>query len=349
MGSRFVITEKNEDGEATRMKARWCLQGHLDPDVLDKVKSGSCQSPTLSQLGRMLLFQLIVSHKWTMALGDIKGAFMEAGPLADKYKPLYARLPAGGIPGVSADAIIEVLGNVYGQNDAPHNWYVVFDQAVRDAGFVRSRFDPCLYYTRENGKLTGVLGAHVDDTATGGTGATHNKAIAFLKQRFPYRKWRIGNGDFCGSIYNQCPKTFEITMSQSTYAESLKPISMSRTRQNQKEAAATDGEVGTLRAVNGAVNWLAGQSRPDLSIQVSKSQQCFPRPTVQDLHNANLMIRRARQHADCEVTFRYIPPDKLTTCTHTDAAYANATEHKTQAGNLIGFTHVKLNDGFEAN
>ena len=87
----------------------------------------------------MLLFQLIVSHKWTMALGDIKGAFMEAGPLADKYKPLCARLPAGGIPGVPADAIIEVLGDVYGQNDAPHNWYVVFDQAVKDAGFFESR------------------------------------------------------------------------------------------------------------------------------------------------------------------------------------------------------------------
>ena len=142
---------------------------------------------------------------------------------------------------------------------------------------------------RENGKLTSVLGAHVDDTATGGTGPAYEKGIAALKARFPYRKWRVGNGDFCGSMYNQCPITFEITMSQGKYAESLKPISMSRTRQNQKEAAATDGEIGALRAVNGAVNWLAGQSRPDLSIQVSKSQQCFPRPLVQDLHNANLM------------------------------------------------------------
>ena len=37
------------------------------------------------------------------------------------------------------------------------------------------------------------------------------------------------------------------------------------------------------------------------------------------------------------------------TCTHTDAAYANATEHKTQAGNLIAFTHENLNEGHEAN
>ena len=33
MGSRFVMTIKHEDGADPRMKARWCLLGHLDPDL----------------------------------------------------------------------------------------------------------------------------------------------------------------------------------------------------------------------------------------------------------------------------------------------------------------------------
>ena len=33
MGSRYVLTIKQEDDAPERVKARWCLQGHLDPDL----------------------------------------------------------------------------------------------------------------------------------------------------------------------------------------------------------------------------------------------------------------------------------------------------------------------------
>jgi hypothetical protein len=32
MSRRFVITEKKED-DSSRIKARWCLRGHHDPDL----------------------------------------------------------------------------------------------------------------------------------------------------------------------------------------------------------------------------------------------------------------------------------------------------------------------------
>lgn len=112
MGSRFVLTIKQEEDAPARTKARWCLQGHLDPDLSEKASSGDLQSPTLSQVGRNLIFQLLASHRWQMRLGDIRGAFLCAGDLPVKYKPLYARLPPGGIPGVPDDALIEVLGHV---------------------------------------------------------------------------------------------------------------------------------------------------------------------------------------------------------------------------------------------
>ena len=133
-GRRFVIVEKSEDGNK-RIKARWCLQGHLDPDFEDKINSGVCQSPTLPQLARTLALQVLASKRWTMCLGDIKGAFLEAGPLQPKFRPLYAKQPQGGTPGVHPDDVIEVIGNVYGSNDAPFNWYQTFDQAAQEIGF----------------------------------------------------------------------------------------------------------------------------------------------------------------------------------------------------------------------
>ena len=42
------------------------------------------QSLTVSQLGRMLSCQMIVSNSWNLQLGDIRGAFLEADSLDKK-------------------------------------------------------------------------------------------------------------------------------------------------------------------------------------------------------------------------------------------------------------------------
>ena len=334
VGSRFVIVEKSED-QSTRIKARWCLQGHLDPDFREKITSGLCHSPTLSQLARALILQVLVSKKWTLCLGDVKGAFLEAGPLDAKFKPLYARQPAGGIPGV---AVIEVLGNVYGANDAPLNWHHTFDQAVCEIGFERSQFDNCLYFLRdEQQNLVAIMGAHVDDTMMGGSGPVYENAVKQLRARFPYRKWRVGSGEFCGVHYAQNPQSCEISYQQSEYARHLKPINMSRERARDKEAFASEKEVAALRAINGAANWLAGQTRPDLCVQTSLSQQCFPRPKVKDLQFANQLVHRAKQYSDVTIHVRHIPWEKLAICFHSDAGFANAKGNSTQAGYILGF------------
>ena len=216
IGSRFVITRKaadesrpivDDDPSTYRVKSRWCLQGHLDPDLDRKVQDGLLQSPTLSQTGRMLVMQLISSFQWELQLlGDIKGAFLEAGPLPAKFRPLFARLPPGGIPGLPRDVVVEVIGNVYGQNDAPLAWHRTFDSEAVQTGWERSKFDPCLYFLRENSKLVGVMGVHVDDTALGGSGPKFQEAVKALRQRFPYRKWRVGRGEFCGAFFYTGPK-----------------------------------------------------------------------------------------------------------------------------------------------
>ena len=230
MGSRYVVTWKQEEDGPKRVKARWCLQGHLDPDLSSKALAGDLQSPALSQLGRALAFQLIASFRWCLMLGDVKGAFLSSGELPKHYRPLYARLPAGGIPGVPSSALIEVVGQVYGLNDAPSAWYKTFDKALREVGFERSHLDKCLYFMREGSQLSGVFGIHVDDSVTGGTGARYEKALEQLKQRFEFRKWRVRDGDFCGARYVQDPSTGEITMSQAAFVDKIRPLHMNRRR-----------------------------------------------------------------------------------------------------------------------
>ena len=344
IGSRFVVTKK-KDEEGERVKSRWCLQGHLDPDFQTKIQSGACRSPTLHPLSRALVLQMLVSRKWTMQLGDIKGAFLEAGPIKPQFSPLYAHQPKGGIPGVDPDDVIEVIGNVYGSNDAPFNWWFTFDEEVRQGGWLRSQFDNCLYYLpdpQNPSQICGVLGAHVDDTITGGEGSAYTAAVDRLKNRFPYRKWRVGNGEFCGVMYNQDPQSYEIRYQQNEYASHMRPISLSKDRLRNKDAKATDREIAALRAVNGAANWVSSQSRPDLSVQTSFSQQCFPEPKVRDLLFANQLVHRAKQYSHVEIVVRHIPWHDLCICFHSDAGFGNAKGHKTQAGYIAAFTSSAL-------
>ena len=223
-------------------------------------------------------------------------------------------------------------------NDSPAAWYRTLNQALIDVGFERSRFDPCIYYLRDGGSLVGIYGVHVDDSATGGKGQKYETAIAQLQKKFEFRKWRVLDGDFCGAHYSQDPQTFKITMSQDKFCEKLKPMHFSRGRTQNRDSPLRDDEVRCLRAINGSLNWLATQSRPDLSTQVSFSQQSFPEPTIQDALSANNAIRRARQHSSLPIEFKPIAPEQLALMCHSDAAYANGRDGATQAGFLVSFT-----------
>ena len=353
IGSRFVLTRKPleegaeidpNDWNSFTVKGRWCLQGHLDPDLQAKAEEGLLKSPTLSQLGRMTLMQVISSHRWELQLGDIKGAFLEAKPLDSRFKPLYAHQPAGGIPGLHKDAVIEVLGNVYGQNDAPAAWFKEFNTFSQSIGWIQSKLDPCLYTLRHENKLVGIMGVHVDDTALGGQGEMFQQAVKKLRERFPYRKWRHKEGEFCGARYRQ-DESHAIEMEMSAFAEKIRPINVPKG--SCPEDHLCPNQIKILRAVNGSLNWLSSQSRPDLAVQTSLSQQAFPHPKILDFRMANQAVRRARLEKNLGIQFKPISPEELRVVCHSDAAFANVGCH-TQAGFVIGFTEAKLQLGHEA-
>ena len=234
---------------------------------------------------------------------------------------------------------------MYGQNDAPAAWHTTFDMEAQKIGWVPSKFDKCLYTLRDQNRLVGIMGVHVDDTALGGEGTVFRKAVQDLRARFPYRKWRVNNGEFCGAFYKQDVKTKKIEMSMSKFAEGLKAA-------NIKKGVDPDSElqpfqIKQLRGINGSLNWLSSQSRPDLAAQTSMSQQAFPNPKIRHLRAANNVVRRARMFRNLPLSFEPIDPKALTVVCHSDAAFANVGTH-TQAGYIIAFTEKCLQEGQEA-
>ena len=186
------------------------------------------------------------------------------------------------------------------------------------------------------------MGVHVDDTALGGNGAHFNHAVKQLRDRFPYRKWRIGNGEFCGAFYSQDSVTKAISMSQKLFAEKIRPATIPKSA--KPDDYLNDGQVRVLRAINGSLNWIASQSRPDVAVQTSLSQQAFPRPQIRHLRDANNAVRRVKQHKDLQIKFQPIPVEDLCIACHSDTAFANVGSH-TQAGYIIAFCEKKIHTG----
>ena len=103
-----------------------------------------------------------------------------------------------------------------------------------------------------------------------------------------------------------------------------------------------DSQVRILRAVNGSLNWLSSQSRPDLSVPALASKHSRNRPSKTSVGQT-----KPRIEPNWKVSWIFFKPidlDKLTVVCHSDAAWSNVGSH-TQAGYVIAFTEISLQDG----
>ena len=161
-------------------------------------------------------------------------------------------------------------------------------------GWRQSRMDPCLFPTigrceRKKGKdLEGIMGIHVDDAISEGEGSRCNEALKSLRERFPYRKWRTGSGDSCGSQVSQTT-VGKIYLNTSRCALELRPIKVRKVAGHEK---ANKEEIRALRRLIGSALWLARETRPDLSVMVTQAQMSLPEPLVSDLWAANHIVKR---------------------------------------------------------
>ena len=162
-------------------------------------------------------------------------------------------------------------------NDSSQNWFNKYRQTVKEQGWKQSKLDPCVFMLWHEMSLVGIMGVHVDDVVIGGQGPLFDQRLEQLRSTFPFRKWQEGHGTFCGSLLQQDPQTGSISVSQREFIDKMQKPKL-RTK-DPSSMEVNDEEVTSLKSCLGAALWLARETRPDLSIQVSQGQQLMPRPT----------------------------------------------------------------------
>ena len=107
------------------------------------------------------------------------------------------------------------------------------------------------------------------------------------------------------------------------YAQKIQPIPLTKERKAQKLSDCTAEEITQLRGLLGALSWLSKETRPDLSGRTALLQQTMPVPRVQDMIEANVLAKEAKEFAELGITLYPIPVEHLRIGTATDASWGN--------------------------
>ena len=135
---------------------------------------------------------------------------------------------------------------------------------------------------------------------------------------------------------------------QTEFAAKIVKIPMSAARKKMREDLADKAEIHAFRGVSGSISWLAGQTRPDVSCQVSLLQQTLPQPTVAQVCASSMVVRRVHQHLDLGLKIRRVPVQNMILLLHVDASLNTGGLVGSQGGYICGVTDQSLLDGKSA-
>ena len=173
----------------------------------------------------------------------------------------------------------------------------------------------------------------VDDSIHAVTEAFEKKVLNNLQKVFVIGK-RAETSFKCIGL-NTSYHTNHIEICQKDYADSIKYITISQQRKSEKFHLLNSDEEHILRKVIGQANWLASQTRPDISFDVlNLSCDINKNPVVSHLIEANKMILKIKNKESKLVFPNLGTVDDLKIVAFTDA-YANLPDGTSSAGGYV--------------
>ena len=202
--------------------------------------------------------------------------------------------------GMKPHEILRIAKAIYGLLNAPKRWYDSLSTFLKQDGWLVHSLDKCLFKRVDaNGCVCGLLGIHVDDVLTSGSGSEYESSIERLRKQFSFGSWENameGTITYCGCEIEQ-RKDFSIVVGQQKFA-SVDEISLPTARKMGMMDVVSETERRQMRQCLGALNWRATQSAPWLLSNVSHLQGIIETAQVQDLLSVSRLVRLQRKRYD---------------------------------------------------
>lgn len=317
---KWVLTEKEVDSisiKKARLVAKGFQENHEDLQT---------DSPTANKETVRIVLAVIPSLGWDPNLLDVCAAFLQG---KDLDREIYLKPPK---EGKCTGKLWRLNKCVYGLEDASRFWYFRVKEELIRLGCKMSKYDSSLFVYHDHNGLQGLLILHVDDCLWAGSDKFKISVIMKLREVFKISKEDVGVFKYLGTEIQQ--SEMGICVSQRKYLEKLQEIEIKPDRRAVKETPVSESEREELRSVIGKLNWLATQTRPDLSYDVCELSTSQKNATVELLMKTNKVIKKAKYN-DVFLQFPELDVNNLTIRCYADASYGNLCDGGSQGGVYI--------------
>ena len=210
----------------------------------------------------------------------------------------------------------------YGLTESGSYWWITtLDYHLHDMDMQQAAMDPCFFFRREKGKLTGMEATLVDDTLSAGDGSFMHLEDEKSKQ-FDAQQRQISNATkFSGYLVRKTKTGYLLT--QSAYTARLQKLGID------------EWNTESFASYRGKLNWLATGTRPDVAYATAMlSQRRAHDLTEDDYKLVNSAITHAKKY-DRALTFPRIDITTIKICSYADAAFGNNQDKSSQLGMVI--------------
>lgn len=156
IGCRWTYKSKYLDGVLERHKARIVAKFYLQKKGVDfeETYAPSTRAETIR-----LVMTHMVKEAWESRQMDVMAAFLKS-MLPDE---VYLKQPEGFSDKTHPTWVWRVRASLYGLRQAPREWITTLTNKLLSDGLQQSKHNLVLFIKKEEGKVTGVVLAHIDD------------------------------------------------------------------------------------------------------------------------------------------------------------------------------------------
>ena len=237
---RWVLTKKDTGELKARLVARG-FQENQENLVLD--------SPTCARESFRLLLTIAATKQWQIHSLDVKTAFLQGVQLS---RCLFVKPPKE----AETNNLWKLKKCVYGLADAARKWFDRVVQFLTQQNMVQSRLDKAVFLFGKPGELSGLICLHVDDFIWTGDEYFVQRVIDPLRSTFAVEVEAEANFRFLGLDVTRSSDR-AINLAQTDYIQSL--------IQDIPSKLSIEGDP---RQITGKLEWISGQTRPDLSFDI---------------------------------------------------------------------------------
>ncbi|CAE7346579.1 RE1 [Symbiodinium natans] len=314
LNSRMVRRRKPQPGEGSwKAKSRWCLAGHGDPDTAELTTF----APTPSTEGMMAFMQAGINMGHHFIFSDVKNAFCQSDKLHRPRGPIFAE-PCEGLK-LPAGSLIVIEVPVYGLDDAPAAWRNTVTKYLADNGFVRNLVEPCWWMRfNEQGTNEAQILIEVDDFIISALPEMKKQIKELLHARFKFGKWEEDEAEYAGRRIRT--SSDRILVDQEKYIkEQIFPVPISKSRKGDKSVPLTMEEFKNFRSAIYKINWVAKETRPEVSGTASLMASKLTNATIDDVMVVNKTINYLRNTASRPLVIWKFHPSNMAFIAVSDA------------------------------